>query len=102
MMQVRDDKFYHQGLCQIMYPKELVYPRGGGEVSLEMIRAKMEMYQVPAEDGNDSVMEFTCMPGDPIHNLKSLPVYKGRSHAEHPGQLAQVCMHSDGIQTVPT
>ena len=99
---MRDDKFYHQGICQVMYPKELVYPRSGGEASLEMIRAKMEKYQVLPEDVNDSVMEFTCMPGDPINTLKGLPVYKGRSNVEHPIQLAQVCgsahIHCDGYR----
>lgn len=103
---MRDDAFYHQGPCQVMYPKELVYPRGGGEVSLEMIRAGMDVYQVPVEDGNDSGMDFTCMPGDLIHNAKNLPVYKSRGNVGHHGQQAQVCsscMHSriDGIRTVP-
>lgn len=89
-----------------MYPKELVYPRGGGEFSLEMIRAGMEVYQVPAEDGNDSGMDFTCMPGDLIHNTKNLPVYKSQGNVGHHGQQAQVCsscMHSctDGIRTMP-
>ena len=94
-IQVRDNAFYHQGPGQVMYPKELVYPRDGGEVSLEMIRAKMEVYQVPAEDGNESAMDFTCMPGDLIHNAKNLPVYKSRGNGGHHGQQGQVwCTHT--------
>ena len=88
--QVRDDAFYHQGLAQVMYPKELVYPRNGGEFSLEMIRARMQVYQVRAEDGNDSIMDFTCMPGDLVHNARNVPVYKSRQSAGHHGQQDQV------------
>ena len=40
----RNDAFYDQPGVQFHYPKYLIYPKEGGEVSLEQIKASLPQY----------------------------------------------------------
>ena len=42
-----------------MYPKDQVYPKEGGEVQLEQLRARLPQYCPPAQDVSPTLTGFT-------------------------------------------
>ena len=83
-LQKRNNDFYKDpsGKTVAMYPKELVYPRQGGEFTLEEIRARLPQYQVNFDEFDDNGMEFTCMaPIPPVY--ESSDVKKVKEHHEN-------------------
>lgn len=51
----RNDAFYDQPRVQFHYPKHLIYPKEGGEVSLEQIKASLPQYcpLFPDDEGEE-------------------------------------------------
>lgn len=57
----RNDGFYIQPGLKVQYQKELVYPRSGGEVSLEQLRGALPRYApvLAAKEESCDDMELT-------------------------------------------